>query len=250
MPGLFGSTIPPPDHPLTHSASSQPHRAESSNMRSEPNSAAHRGEAGNLPAVSGEQQGKKSLAQARKLNRSELAGSRELTTGSTATTKELARRRNATVPSEQTQGKPMSGQGCTPIGLTAQGDLVFPMACREQVELRGRPPNNQSGSTQRADKTRQRVKIPAQRRAEAITERPASISAPDVSGRTGAATGKVQSKSDERMAIGRNRHPMRKALRSTRTTNAPSKRERPPPLGRSGTVVSRSNEWFNPLGLR
>ncbi len=250
--GLVWLTNPPSDHPVTHSASSQSHRAESfnRNMRAERNAAAQRGKAANLPAVSGEQRGKKSLAQADKPKSSEPARSQELTSGSTDTNKELAR--NAHLSSEQTQGVHLSGQGCAPIGLTAQGDLVFPMACREQVEGRGAPgfSDNQSGATQGADKTRQAAKIEAQRSAEASGEHPAPISAPDLSGATGPATRTIQSKSDERTAISRDHHAMRRARPSTRTTNAPSKEERRPPLGRSGTVVSVSNEWFNPLGLR
>lgn len=243
--GLVWLTNAPPDRPLTHAASSQRLRAESSHMRSKPNSAARGGEAANLPAGSGKQEGKKSFAQARKSNASELA--RELTTGSTVTTKELARRGNPTVPTAETRGEPMSGKGCTPIGMTAQGDLVFPMACREKVELNGQPRFSDAPTRSRYE-THQRPKIPPQRRAEALTER--SASAPDVSGGAAAATGNVQSKSDERTTIGRDRRPMRTVRRLVRKTNAPLKGERLPPLGRSGMVASSSNEWFNPLGLR
>ncbi len=239
--GLVWLANPPPDHPATHRTSSQPHRAESSNknMHSERNSGGQRGEAANLPAASAKQQDQQRLAQANSLNGSEHAGSQQLTTGSSGSSKELAR------SSEQTQGErtPMSGQSCTPIGVTARGNLVFPMACREQLELHGRPgfSGNQSRATKNGDKAPQLSKVPAQRTAETIPEPFAPTSDPDLSRSTGSATRKVQSKSYETTAaIGRDRHPMRRARSSTRPTNAPERR----------TVVSLSNEWFNPLGLR
>jgi hypothetical protein len=231
--GLVWLTHVPSDHALTRSSPShaQPAKVSNGNTRFERNSTAQRGEAANT-----DQDGL------------DPAHSKELTTGSTGTAEDAARGKKATVSSGHTQrdGPHLPRQGCAPIGLTAQGDLVFPMECRAQLELHRAPTSgDQADATQSAYKTPERPTVPAQRSAEAATERP--LNDPDLSGGTGSITGKVHSHADESTAFG---HSARRARSSTRTTNDGPREERPSRMGRSGTAVSLSDEWFNPLGLR
>jgi hypothetical protein len=126
-----------------------------------------------------------------------------------------------------------------PIGTTARGDLVFPMGCRELPELRRDPDPSkpQPGRTQRADQMR-RAAIPARPSAEGMIGR-RSMKTAAFGGRTGSARRKAQS-------TNQNGHSMEQTEQPVGGT---PNEERSSPTSHSGTVLSQSTEWFNPLGL-
>ncbi len=144
------------------------------------------------------------------------------------------------------QQKTVSPGACVPLGMTAKGDLVFPLHCRELVELLPDtgPSVDQSHKTQNSNPTEQPPSTP-ERSAEATTMEHPSSDHPVPAARTESAPPRAKPTIGD--GASRNGNSMRSARQSGRKLGSSPKEEQS--TSSSKTVVSQSDEWFNPLGL-
>jgi hypothetical protein len=144
------------------------------------------------------------------------------------------------------QQKTVPQGSCVPIGMTAKGDLVFPLHCRELVDLLPAtgPSVDQSHTTQTSDPAEQPSSIPG-RSAEATKMEHQSSNYPARADRKESAPPKAEPTTGD--SASRNGNSMRSVRQSGRKVSSSPKQEQSSPSSRS--VVSQSDEWFNPLGL-
>ena len=155
---------------------------------------------------------------------------------------------NRTATAEQSgEQKKLSKGACAPIGMTARGDFVFPLQCRELVDLpRDTAPSvDRSHQTQRSDPTEQPPSIHG-RSVAATMERPSSSHPVAVGGKQ-LASPKYEPATGDR--AGRSGVSIRSVRPSGGKLGSSPKQEQPSPTSSSKTLVSQSDEWFNPLGL-
>jgi hypothetical protein len=148
--------------------------------------------------------------------------------------------------------KTVSQGSCVPIGMTAKGDLVFPLHCRELVDLLPEtdPSVDESHKTQGRDPTEQPSSIPSNipgRSADATMMEHPSSNDPVPPGRKELASPKAEPTIGD--GASRNGNSMRSVRQSGRKLGSSPKQEQSSPTSSSKTAASQSDEWFNPLGL-
>jgi hypothetical protein len=88
------------------------------------------------------------------------------------TSSEPAKSDQRTTPAESSTADRVPAGGCMPIGLTARGDLVFPLQCRELIERERGPISEEQTRAvqQKPDSASQAIpKIPATKQKEVAT---------------------------------------------------------------------------------
>jgi hypothetical protein len=159
---------------------------------------------------------------------------------------------NRSTEEDSGQQKTVSQGSCVPIGMTAKGDLVFPLHCRELVDLLPEtdPSVDESHKTQGRDPTEQPSSIPSNipgRSADATMMEHPSSNDPVPPGRKELASPKAEPTIGD--GASRNGNSMRSVRQSGRKLGSSPKQEQSSPTSSSKTAASQSDEWFNPLGL-
>jgi hypothetical protein len=137
--------------------------------------------------------------------------------------------------------------GCTAIGLTAQGELVFPMECRTYLAVHRDPGSSpgrsdamhQTGGTEQwsVSSDRQRPQLESLDK-QAVTVRPDSASL--LNAQQKIPDPALSPKSDK----------VRRARPAAKKPDGTLKEHPEWPMNPSRTVVSQLDEWFNAFGLR
>jgi hypothetical protein len=170
-------------------------------------------------------------------------------------------------PRADAKGDGVPPGGCMPIGMTAQGDLVFPMQCRDL--LQSAQPAAPPSPTRQAERTRSASQEPALPPPEPAKPQPESgngggNSAPAIANwapppptRTTNLDSRAEGNSPPRTSVAREVLRRKKVATHKPDQSPPPKAatdshgdDRPSPPNRSGNMASRSDDWFNPLGLR
>jgi hypothetical protein len=171
-------------------------------------------------------------------------------------------------PRADAKGDGVPPGGCMPIGMTAQGDLVFPMQCRDLLQQSAQPAAPPS-PTRQAERTRSASQEPALPPPEPAKPQPESgngggNSAPAIANwapppptRTTNLDSRAEGNSPPRTSVAREVLRRKKVATRKPDQSPPPKAatdsrgdDRPSPPNRSGNMASRSDDWFNPLGLR
>jgi hypothetical protein len=264
--GLIWLTSPPSARPEIHSSSSRPQQAgpaSNSKLPATHDAGRERDDASSPSYASREQPPQSEVAKAdgsetskeRNAEGTQVVGSEAGAAHSMQSSAQPSSAPSSPPDARASAGDVPSG-ACMPIGMTAQGDLVFPLQCREVLERhRGPGPavegrlsqGTQQGSVGHRGETAQHAgtgRDPAS--ASPAISRTSPNAQPDV-GATTASAPEAQTQADDTPTTGQNGNPRK--LRQKKTNNVPPD-ERSAPPARSPTVVSQSDEWFNPLGLR
>jgi hypothetical protein len=245
--GLHWLANPPNSGPMRHRASSQhAHLPSPRNMRQ--NSTVQASDA--PPPTSAERAPESSWAKARSAESSTQtahgteSGSSQTIPSQTESQKgserESAKEREASNESNVSNGD-VSRSGCKPIGLTAQGQLVFPMECREFLALHRDPDSSraQSDASHQASGSEQ-WSVTSDRQPQQLQ----LLDNQAVSVRTGSAP-RVKAQ-----PISQSGDKVRRTRLTAKKMDGTPKEHSEPPMSPSRTIVSQLDEWFNAFGLR
>ena len=152
--------------------------------------------------------------------------------------------RSAQADVQKSDGVPAGG--CMPIGLTARGDLVFPMQCRELIERERGPipeekkqvsePRSQpepSAKTAPAEKITPVAVAPAEKVTPVVAVAPVEVTPSE---KDTAATGQAQERARKRLA-----RTERRKLQGP----APTAASDPPTTGSTTQATGSSLRWFS-----
>jgi hypothetical protein len=172
-------------------------------------------------------------------------------------------------PRLDAKGDSVPPGGCMPIGMTAQGDLVFPMQCRDLLQQSAQAaaapsPTRQPERTKSVGQASEPAVAPSQptkpppgddnnsRGNSAVANR-----AEPPSTRTTNSDSQTEGNSPARTSVAREGLRRKKVVTRKPDQSPPPKAttdghwdERPSPPSPSGNMASRSDDWFNPLGFR
>jgi hypothetical protein len=170
-------------------------------------------------------------------------------------------------PRADAKGDSVPPGGCMPIGMTAQGDLVFPMQCRDLLQQS--PPAAFPSPARQAERTKSASQEPALPPPEPAKPQPENgngggTSAPAIANRaqppptrTTNLDSRAEGNSPPRTSVAREVLRRKKVATRKPDQSPPPKAatethgdDRPSPPNRSGNMASRSDDWFNPLGFR
>jgi hypothetical protein len=248
--GLVWLTSPPSSSPpAPHNASLHQHHPGAFSKRNMRFARVPSTDDPNLPAASAQQSGDSGPAKASNSNGSDAdhvepqsTRAQELAARSTAPQDEPGQQARGAVSSAQAEkSQPDLRRGaCTPIGVTAQGDLVFPVACQKPADL----PRSLS-----SEHRPEQPAAPAERGTEAARDHALSRKDADLRGKIESAREKAPSKADGGTTVSEQPISTRKTRQSAERMDGTAKQEHSSPMSRSGMVLSQSDEWFNPLGL-
>ncbi len=174
-------------------------------------------------------------------------------------------------PRTDAKGDGVPPGGCMPIGMTAQGDLVFPMQCRDLLQHSAQPaappsPTRQAERTKSVGQASSEPAVaparPAKPPSEAGNSEGNGVAAianraqPPPT-RTTNLDSRAEGNSPPRTSVAREVLRRKKVATRKPDQSPPPKAatdshgdDRPSPPNRSGNMASRSDDWFNPLGLR
>jgi outer membrane biosynthesis protein TonB len=152
--------------------------------------------------------------------------------------------RSAQADVQKSDGVPAGG--CMPIGLTARGDLVFPMQCRELIERERGPipeekkqvsePRSQpepSAKTAPAEKITPVAVAPAEKVTPVVAVAPLEVTPAE---KDTAATGQAQERARKRLA---------RTERRKQQGPAPAAASDPPTTGSTTQATGSSLRWFS-----
>jgi outer membrane biosynthesis protein TonB len=152
--------------------------------------------------------------------------------------------RSAQADVQKSDGVPAGG--CMPIGLTARGDLVFPMQCRELIERERGPipeekqqisePRSQpepSAKTAPAEKVTPVAVAPAEKVTPVVAVAPAEVTPAE---KDAAAPGQAQERARKRLA---------RTERRKQQGPAPAAVSDPPTTGSTTQATGSSLRWFS-----
>jgi outer membrane biosynthesis protein TonB len=152
--------------------------------------------------------------------------------------------RSAQADVQKSDGVPAGG--CMPIGLTARGDLVFPMQCRELIERERGPipeekkqvsePRSQpepSAKTAPTEKVTPVAVAPAEKVTPVVAVAPAEVTPAE---KDAAAQGLAQERAHKRLA---------RTERRKQQGPAPAAASDPPTTGSATQATGSSLRWFS-----
>jgi len=190
------------------------------------------------------------------------------TPSSPASSKEQSQLGNPPRADAKSGGDGVPPGGCMPIGMTAQGDLVFPMQCRDLLQQSAQPtaPPSPTRQAERTKSASQEPALPSPEPAKPQSEsgNGGGNSAPAIanraqppSTRTTDLDSRAESNSAPRSSVAREVLRRKKVATRKPDQSPPPKAatdshgdDHPSPPNRSGNMASRSDDWFNPLGFR
>jgi len=140
--------------------------------------------------------------------------------------------RSAQADLQKSDGVPAGG--CMPIGLTARGDLVFPMQCRELIEReRGPIPEDKKQISEPRSQSEPSAKTTPAEKVTPVAVAPVEVTPPE---KDAAAPGQAQERARKRLA---------RAERRKQQGPPTAAASDPPTTGSTTQATGSSLRWFS-----